>query len=202
MSINHIPAVRTADEAIRAVSLLASNSIRRVQLQSDYKQALDTIESIQRPIYEELQQQLTVTLQRFLPNVRSVLLDVQSGGAARALRSVDIMIDDGQQTSLQNKGDGVISLVGMALLARLKESSGSSLNTVLAIEEPESHLHPRAIHSIREVLDNIGADYQVLVTTHSPVLADRLRVSSNIIVQSNQARVASNIEEIRDALGV
>jgi putative ATP-dependent endonuclease of the OLD family len=202
LSINHIPAVRTADEAIAAVSALASTSLRRVQNHPDYQEALATIERIHKPLYEELELQLSQSLQRFLPSIRDVTLDITASSISRALRSVDIFIDDGQVTSLRNKGDGVISLVGMALLARLRESTGSTFNTILAIEEPESHLHPRAIHSIREILDNIGADYQVIVTTHSPVLADRLNLQSNVIVQNSQARVATDISEIREALGV
>jgi hypothetical protein len=202
LSINHIAAIRTADEAIQAVSSLASTTLRRVQSQPEYREALQVIEELQRPIYEELEQQLTDTLQRFLPNVHQVTLGVTSSSAARALRAVDILIDDGQFTPLKNKGDGVISLVGMALLARLRESSGASFNTVLAIEEPESHLHPKAIHSIREVLDNIGDDYQVIVTTHSPVLVDRLNMSANVIVENSKARIARDVSEIREALGV
>jgi AAA ATPase-like protein len=202
LSINHIPAIRTADEAVRAVSLLASTSIRRAENDPRYKEAISTIDEIQKPIYEALEDQLTSTLQRFLPNVKDVSLGISAASTARALRSVDIVIDDGQATDLKNKGDGVISLVGMALLARLRESSGASFNTVLVIEEPESHLHPRAIHSIRDVLDNIGYDYQVIVTTHSPVLADRLNIDANVIVESNKARIAKDVSEIREALGV
>lgn len=202
LSINHIAAVRTADEAIQAVSSLAATSLRRVQGLEQYKEALQTIEDLQKPVYDELEGQLTSTLQKFLPTINQVTLGITASSAARALRAVDIMIDDGQFTPLKQKGDGVISLVGMALLARLRESSGASFNTVLAIEEPESHLHPRAIHSIREVLDNIGDDYQVIVTTHSPVLADRLNISHNIIVENSKARVAQNVAEIREALGV
>ena len=65
-----------------------------------------------------------------------------------------------------------------------------------------AHLHPRAIHAIREVLSDVGADYQVIVTTHSPLLANRQSIEANVIVRSNNAFVAQDISEIRDALGV
>jgi putative ATP-dependent endonuclease of the OLD family len=202
LSINHIPAIRTAAEALSSVGTLAAVSMRAVEASDEYKTAMETIEKIQAPVFNQLEADLTLSLQTFLPSIKKVTLGVQAAARARALRTVDINIDDGQDTPLANKGDGVISLVGLALLARLNHSGSTSFNTILAIEEPESHLHPRAIHSIRGILDSIGDDYQVIVTTHSPVLANRLNIQENVIVQSSEARVATDISQIRDALGV
>src|SRR5690606_20243614 len=73
---------------------------------------------------------------------------------------------------------------------------------ILAIEEPESHLHPRAIHRLREVLRSISVDNQVILTTHCPVLINRSRIGENVIVRSGSASPATSIGEIRSALGV
>ena len=201
LSINHIPAVRTARDAARAVERLVSLSLRSIESTPEYKQALETVENLQRPVLNELEAILNTNLAHFLPSIKNVTLDI-SNDRNEALRSTNIVIDDGQPTALSSKGDGVISLVSMALLANLDSSTGTDFNTVLAIEEPESHLHPRAIHNIRNIIDNIGQDFQVIVTTHSPSLVNRQNISANIIVEQSQAKMVSNISEIRDVLGV
>lgn len=202
LSINHIPAIRTSEEAEEVVRSLLTTAMRPLTRDAEYLRALEIIEAVNGPALRRLEMELTDSLRQFLPSIRSVSLSPPKQMFRRAVSSVDIQIDDGQLTPLENKGDGVISLVSMALLARLRESTGASFNTILAIEEPESHLHPRAIHAIRDVLNDVGADYQVIITTHSPLLANRYDISSNIIVSDNNAIVADDISQIRDALGV
>ena len=201
LSINYIPAIRTARDSARSVETLVSSALRKVENTPEYLSALETIDKLQRPVLDELESRLQSTLETFVPTIKRVDLKIREG-SRDALRSVTIGIDDGQLTPLENKGDGIISLVGMALLSRLDSYSSSDINMVLAIEEPESHLHPRAIHSIRSILDGLGNDIQVIITTHSPALVNRINISGNILVERNQARVVSKISEIRDALGV
>lgn len=201
LSINYITAVRTARDAAKSVEGLVSAALRQVERSPEYMTALETIQELQKPVLDEIASRLQESLQAFVPSVNRIELQVREG-RAEALRSVEIAVDDGQLTPLSNKGDGVISLVGMALLAKLDRLSGSDLNLVLVIEEPESHLHPRAINGIRATLDGLPQNIQVMITTHSPNLVNRAKISSNIIVERNQARVAENIAEIRDVLGV
>lgn len=201
LSINYIPAVRTARDSAASVEKLVSAGLRRVERTPDYQQALKTIEDLQRPVLDEIENTLTESLKTFLPSVVKVSLGLERD-RVEALRSVSVSIDDGQMTPLASKGDGVISLVGMALLSRLDSISGQDVNLILAIEEPESHLHPRAIHAVRSILDNLGADLQVIITTHSPALVNRIDLGANILVENNQAQVVTDIAEIRDALGV
>jgi putative ATP-dependent endonuclease of the OLD family len=201
LSINYIPAVRTAGHSARSVELLVSSALRRVERTDEYREAMKTIEELQRPVLDDLEQRLKGSLKTFIPSVHDVTLQI-SGNRNSSMRSVEIGIDDGRLTPLASKGDGIISLVGMALLSRIDSLASEGINLILAIEEPESHLHPRAIHSIRSILDQIGGEVQVIITTHSPALVNRISVSENIIVQDSKARPASNVAEIRDVLGV
>jgi predicted ATP-dependent endonuclease of OLD family len=73
---------------------------------------------------------------------------------------------------------------------------------ILALEEPESHLHPSAIHRLREVIDELSHKHQVVLTTHCPLFVDRANIASNIIISGSKARPAKSTEEIRDVLGV
>jgi hypothetical protein len=73
---------------------------------------------------------------------------------------------------------------------------------VVAIEEPESHLHPGAIHELRDVLDELSTHHQIVVTTHNPLFVDRTQLRGNIVVKDRKARPARTIGELREILGV
>jgi predicted ATPase len=73
---------------------------------------------------------------------------------------------------------------------------------VLAIEEPESHLHPNAIHQLKSVLTEIARKHQVIMTTHCPLFVDRASIKSNILVHKNKATPAKDVRQIREILGV
>ncbi|WP_435639669.1 AAA family ATPase [Carnimonas bestiolae] len=65
------------------------------------------------------------------------------------------MIDDGFPTSIESKGDGIKSLAALGLL---KNKAISASASIVAIEEPESHLHPGAIHQIKEIIDALAGE--------------------------------------------
>ena len=118
----------------------------------------------------------------------------------RHMRSdIDGVIDDGIATSIRNKGDGIKSLVTLAILKDKRNMQGAS---IIAIEEPESHLHSGAIHSLVDVIQNMSINNQVIITTHNPLFVQQNKISSNIIVNNGTARVAKGIAEIRTVLGV
>ncbi len=121
----------------------------------------------------------------------------------RALRrSCEITVDDGTPTLLARKGDGVQSLAALSLMRHSSESGALGRQLILAIEEPESHLHPSAIHQLRLVLAEIAGKHQVIMTTHCPLFVDRASIKSNIIVYRNKAVPAKDVKQIRDILGV
>jgi predicted ATPase len=75
-------------------------------------------------------------------------------------------------------------------------------HTVIALEEPEAHLHPSAIHELKAVLQELAKTKQIVLITLCPLFVNRARIAANIIVENNQARGAESIAEIRDILGV
>lgn len=72
----------------------------------------------------------------------------------------------------------------------------------MAIEEPESHLHPGAIHQVNEIIRTISETSQVIITTHNPLFVDRADIKSNIIISDGKATPAKNVGSIRDLLGI
>ncbi len=199
----YIPAVRTASAATQIVNDLVDRELSLVEAQPAYKEALRALADLQKPVLVQLAESVKTTLGEFLPNVREVTVQISDDARYRALRrSCEIVIDDGTATALDKKGDGVQSLAALSLMKHASHSSSSGRNLVLAIEEPESHLHPKAIHQLREVLDDLSSQHQVIVTTHCPLFVDRTNLRSNILVNKRRAGPAKSVTELRDALGV
>ena len=201
INFNYIPAIRTEREAMRVVDELLSKELEVLETMKEYRDALDTIANLQKPILEELSLNIKSSLCELLPQVKDVEIEAQESRRRMAFRQqFEIMIDDGNRTSLEFKGDGVKSLAALGLLKDMKNKDG--VVSVIAIEEPESHLHPGAIHILKDTIYSLTDGNQVILSTHNPLFIDRKNLSSNIIINSGKVNPAKNIKEIRELIGV
>ncbi len=198
---NYIPAVRTDQEAIKVVNEMMSEELAKLESEEKYRKALDTIKELQTPILNALSENIKESLKEFIPHINDVSIEIQESRRKYALRQqLDIVIDDGNKTNLEFKGDGVKSLAALGLLKNIPVKEG--VVSLVAIEEPESHLHPGAIHILRDTIYELANVNQVIVSTHNPLFVDRNNLRSNIIIDSGKAKVAKSIKEIREIIGV
>lgn len=203
IEIQYIPAVRTATAALSVVERMVARDLATLAENPDYIRAIEAIEVLQAPVLKRIGDGIRDTLKVFLPDVEGVEVRVPREARYRALtHSCEVVVNDGEATALGRKGDGVQSLAALSLLRQAAQAGKSDKQLILAIEEPESHLHPMAIHQLRAVLHDIASEHQVIITTHCPLFVDRGRLSANILVSSNRARPAASVREIRDILGV
>lgn len=201
LSVAYVQAQRSASDSQREVDRFVRRALQDLEERDDYREALELIEALQQPILDELASSLRSTLARFVPEVRGVSIELDDEDRRRPVRS-QVVIDDGNQTALAAKGDGIQSLSTVALVRDAADTLGRSNDVVLAVEEPEAHLHPGAVHQLREVMEEIAETQQVIVSTHSPLFVNRRSLASNVLVQDNKARQAQSLDEIREILGV
>jgi predicted ATPase len=203
INFEYIPAIRTSKNAEDVIADLLSKELSKLEKQDDFRLAVEKIEALQAPILAELAASIKGTVASFLPSVQSVALSSTRDARYRALRqTVKIEIDDGNNTTLERKGDGVKSLVALALMRYASEKASATETTIVAIEEPEAHLHPQAIHELREVILSLSQKNQIVLTSHSPLFVNPANLKSTIIVRDSKADCAKNIAEVRDVLGV
>jgi predicted ATP-dependent endonuclease of OLD family len=202
IDIQYIPAVRTSDLAVGVVEDMLGRELATLERDAKYKKLLSDLTEAQKPVLEALSTELTKTIASFVPEVRRISVETGSELRRAIRRSCRVMVDDGSVTTLEMKGEGVKSLTAISLMRHISQKARGARGLILAIEEPESHLHPRAVHRLREVLQEIATLHQVIVTTHSPVLVDRGDVRRNIVVESGRAIPARTLRMVRDALGV
>lgn len=200
IKFNYIQAIRTDREAIDIIDDMLSEALEVIEDDPKFEEAIKIIADLQEPILRRLENEIKEPLEEFLPKINDVTIDIPDTDIRYSLRnSFDVIIDDGVPTSLEYKGDGVKSLASLALLkSQVTEGSAS----IIAIEEPESHLHPGAIHQLIDVIQELSNNHQVIISTHNPAFTDRKNISSNILIDSGKARPARNIKQIRDTLGV
>jgi energy-coupling factor transporter ATP-binding protein EcfA2 len=201
IEFNYIPAVRTEEHAEEVVQEMLADELAKLESDSRYIAALQSIADLQEPILKRIGASIKQSLNEFLPNISNVYIQVPSAARRTALRSqCQVEIDDGTRTLLEYKGDGVKSLAVLGLLRAKRRSLGAA--SIIAIEEPESHLHPGAIHSLREAILNLVPENQVVLTTHCPLFADRDQIARNILVDANSAKPAKTIASVRELLGI
>ncbi len=200
IDFNFIPAVRTEYDALRVVDSLIEKSLETLDTNPDYINAMNKIEELQQGILGGISNQIIEPLQEFLPTVRNVQIHIQNERRRIAMRrNTEIIIDDGTPTPIQQKGDGIKSLTALAILnipARVDRVS------VVAIEEPESHLHPESARQLYDTIMSLSQTHQIVLTTHSPLFVNRTNLKENIIVNDGKATPVKKIKEIRDVLGI
>lgn len=201
ISFNYIQAVRTENMALSVLRDIIFDELNSLTQNDDYNECVKRINELQQDILDRISVQLVEPLKVFMPQLKNVQISKPSDNYLnRTMRNdIEVTIDDGTPTSITYKGDGIKSL---ATLAILKDKRTSMPASIIAIEEPESHLHSGAIHSLVEVINKISINSQVIITTHNPLFVQQNNIKSNIIVNSGTAQPAKNIAEIRNILGV
>jgi len=129
-------------------------------------------------------------------------------------KAVDLLIygkdSDGIDKPLEKRGSGIRRLLMVAFFEHLAEKErGEKTNFIFGIEEPENNLHPglqrELVRSLRQLVDQ---DYQVMVTTHSPVFAGASPIEDLTLIVRKEG-IAKAIQspelgyrEIAEELGV
>lgn len=199
IDFNFIPAIRTDSDAIRVLERLIERELYSLEETADYINATATIERLQQRILDNISGRIIVPLQTFLPSVRNMNIHILKEQRRAALRrNIEVIIDDGTPTSIQSKGDGIKSLTALAML---NISNRPDRVSVIAIEEPESHLHPEAARQLYKTISDLSENYQVILTTHSPLFVNRTKLQENIIVDGGKAIPVKKIKDIREVLG-
>lgn len=199
LSLVFIPAIRPADTSLRVVGNLLSNRVSAHRKDAEYEQALQTIKKIHDAELKKLQNELEKIIKVFIPNIQSIEIEAGLWGIVDRDEIREIKINDGIKTSIYEKGEGLQSLIALGVMQTSKKFNDES---ILVVDEPESHLHPAGIRQVKDSLTQIAKNSQVIIATHSPILVNRDNLSANVIVNNRKAKPVKSIKEIREILGI
>lgn len=130
-------------------------------------------------------QALEKALRMLLPDVDGIETDVNDLGEAEfRLR------ENGVAIPARVLSEGTLRLLGLLALTGAEDTPA-----LVGFEEPENGVHPRRIELIADLLKtgSESGETQYIVTTHSPILPDRLPNESLFVVQriNRETHVAS-----------
>ncbi|MGW7282162.1 ATP-dependent nuclease [Streptomyces sp. NPDC054844] len=100
------------------------------------------------------------------------------------IRSVQLLIDSSSR-GIQHTSTGTANVVYLALLLerlKLRRQASDGEDTLLAVEEPEAHLHPSLQRKVFAHL--LHEPNRLLLTTHSPHIAAVTPLSSIVLTSS------------------
>ena len=102
----------------------------------------------------------------------------------------------------QNMSDGTLRALGV--LTALFQANADYAPLLVAIEEPETALHPAASAALREALNQASQMTQVIVTSHSPELLDDMAIGPesllSVVSDQGETKIASLDNASRSAM--
>ena len=137
-------------------------------LQTRYPDAFARIDEVARDVFPDLRALLT--------------WPTQQGTVHLAAREMGL----NRPVNVWQMSDGELSFLALLSLIYSPDTLGAPL---FCIEEPENHLHPRLLsvlvklmRQVRTEIESRGELAQLVITTHSPLLVDQMRLDEIIWV--------------------
>ena len=128
-----------------------------------------------RATLDDLSGRVRSHLEQQFPDTEKVKFDLHEPVIDDLLKTFETSIDDGIETTAEEKGDGMQRALMLAIIKTYadfrRENDELGKRFVFLIDEAELHLHPTAQRQLKEALISLAsAGDQVLLNTHSSVL--------------------------------
>ena len=185
-----------------------------LEAHADLNQALDTIRGIITAEGENRSKHLqgfddaaSQVLTEFFPGL-SLDLDLQMVDVKEFFKAGDLHVTDkmtGDRRRFDQIGTGAQRAIQMALIRYLAETrskdSEKPSRRLLLIDEPELYLHPQGVRRLRQALASLaGAGFQVVFSTHSPLMLNRDNAADTVIVGKTADKGVTTQKPLRQAV--
>ena len=149
-----------------------------------YEQKFKESSDKRLPVFKRLGDELNEHVSEFWQNPQ-LSMSVPLLGLDDIVKNSTIKIGD-NYAEFSSLGHGAQRSIQMGLLKDLasKKNEGTSLNTLLLIDEPELYLHPHAVELVRDALEELTENgFQVVFTTHSPSMVTAEKIADTLKVK-------------------
>lgn len=203
-----MPSSRSYEASQKLLRSFSRRTLAGLRASLSVRRSLESLRTRAEKDLRKAEQAIRSRLIQYLPELEAISFELKELPELYEIVEVgDIQVNDGRKTSLQTKGDGVQSLFYIGLLQYMSTLKVNR-NLLFGIEEPELHLHPNAQEELLKTLRLISRDYQVIITTHSPVLVSKGIEASNIVISRDKKTGNVDVDDrptlrtIRTTLGV
>lgn len=197
-----VPAIRDANQMLNVAQEFAQAHLSESLSQDEeYADLLEKLNNIEDTYLKALSNSITEQIKGYASNISSVQL-IPAHRRSTVPLIDHLEITDEVITSSTEKGEGLQSLIAIGLIQEATRHLGNHKAYILAIDEPEAHLHPDAVRIISNTLRELAQKQQVIVATHSPILVGQTRSHTNVLIQNSKAETHPTLEKIRRCLGI
>lgn len=176
---------------------LVEDDSRVDRLKGFYANLISTFYEVEE--FKDFADTLKVATDNFGGNLPYGLdIDFSAYDASNFFRSLRIFPHlEGQARAYEELGTGQAQVLAMAFTyAYAKAFGGDGL--VLAVEEPEAHLHPLAQQWVASKLHELSAEgVQVIITTHSPYFVNLSKPGTTVLVRKPDEGQASSVVQLK-----
>lgn len=102
------------------------------------------------------------------------------------LEKLDLNIQKDSVSNYGNIGLGTSNLMSMACEMLLNQND-NELSTFMLVEEPEAHIHAQRQLKLIQSMQKKGKNKQIILTTHSPLLASVVELNNLLLIQNRKA---------------
>lgn len=181
---------------------------------SELQEALDTMRGVlsvsgksRSSHLEDFDAQSTKALEAFFPGLL-LDLDIQVVDIRDLFKAGDLNVTDkttNDRRRFDEMGTGAQRAIQMALVRYLAQlrypDSEAKSRRLLLIDEPELYLHPQGVVRLRNALGQLSErGFQVVFSTHSPLMLSRENAADTLIVRKTDASGAAVRIPLRDAV--
>jgi putative ATP-dependent endonuclease of the OLD family len=179
-------------------TILQTNQQYR-EFQAKFAELFEDDDSEIKAEFEAIGEKVKVHLEKQFPDTTKVKFEVSAPIFDDLLKSFSTSIDDGVETSAEEKGDGMQRALMLAIIQAYadfrKENDDLGKSFLFFIDEAELHLHPTAQRNLKNVLHILSQDTdQVFINTHSSVfVADNYPNQSILKVEKTSGETEIDI---------
>ena len=154
-------------------TILQTNQQYR-EFQEKFAELFEDEDSEIKAEFEAIGERVKIHLSKQFPDTTKVKFEVSAPIFDELLKSFSTSIDDGVETSAEEKGDGMQRALMLAIIQAYadfrKANDDLGKSFLFFIDEAELHLHPTAQRNLKNVLHVLSQDTdQVFINTHSSV---------------------------------
>lgn len=154
-------------------TILQANEQYR-EFQEKFSELFEHEDSEIKAEFEAIGNKVKLHLEKQFPDTTKVKFEVSAPAFDDLLKSFSTSIDDGVETSAEEKGDGMQRALMLAIIQAYadfrKANDDLGKSFLFFIDEAELHLHPTAQRNLKNVLHTLSQDTdQVFINTHSSV---------------------------------
>lgn len=181
-------------------AILESNE-QYLEFQTKFRDLFEGDDSEIKTQFDLVGGKVKVNLEKQFPDTSKVNFEVTPPIFDDLLKNFETTVDDGIETTAEEKGDGMQRALMLAIIQTYaefrKESEDEGKSFLFFIDEAELHLHPTAQRNLKNVLYQLSESTdQVFINTHSSVfVADNYRNQKIFKAEKNDGETEIDITD-------